>query len=202
MNPLVDELVQGKRDLLGVNADGSWMEETRAPTVLFPGSFNPLHDGHRTLAAVASRMLGRPVAFELSITNVDKPSLNVEDFTSRLSSFRGYAPVWLTRAATFERKAELFPGCTFVVGYDTAIRLIDTKYYQNSLQQRDVCLGRLVVSGCRFLVGGRFFGESFRVWDETLVPDGLSGLFEGIPETAFRVDCSSSELRAGRQRPQ
>ena len=40
---------------------------------VLPGSFNPLHRGHRSLAATASRILGEPVTFELSISNVDKP---------------------------------------------------------------------------------------------------------------------------------
>lgn len=31
----------------------------------------------------------------------------------------------------FTQRAETFPGSTFVVGFDTAIRLINTKYYAN-----------------------------------------------------------------------
>ena len=33
------------------------------------------------------------------------------------------------QAPLYPTKAKLFPGSTFVIGYDTAIRLVDGKYY-------------------------------------------------------------------------
>src|SRR5690349_16379855 len=78
------------------------------PLALLPGSFNPLHRGHTTLAAVAAARLGAPVHFELSITNVDKPDLPIEEVERRVAQFTLVGPVWLTRATTFARKAELF----------------------------------------------------------------------------------------------
>ena len=33
------------------------------------------------------------------------------------------------QAPLYPTKARLFPGSTFVIGYDTAIRLVDGKYY-------------------------------------------------------------------------
>lgn len=35
------------------------------------------------------------------------------------------------QAPLFTDKATLFPGATFVVGYDTAVRLVDEKYYSS-----------------------------------------------------------------------
>jgi hypothetical protein len=99
------------------------------PQALLPGSFHPLHHGHTTLAAVAAIRLGVPVHFEMSAVNVDKPELSHEDVEQRLSQFADVGPVWVTRAATFAEKVELFPGAAFVLGWDTAIRLIDPKYY-------------------------------------------------------------------------
>lgn len=176
--------------------DGSWIDGPPPPALL-PGSFNPLHDGHAVLAAVASRVLGAPVAFELSLANVDKPDLNANEVVRRLEAFRGVAPVWVTRAATFERKAELFPGCAFVVGYDTAIRLIDAKYYGHEESCRDECLRRLLDRGCRVLVGGRRIGDAFRVWDGAAIAPAVRELFVTLSEAEFRVDRSSSELRRG-----
>src|SRR5215831_19303711 len=91
---------------------GNW----ELPQALLPGSFCPLHHGHTTLAAVAAARLGVPVHFELSVTNVDKPELPREEIERRVSQFAEVAPVWITRAATFEAKAALFPGVAFVVG--------------------------------------------------------------------------------------
>lgn len=159
------------------------------PLAIFPGSFNPLHDGHRALAAVVAQKFGRAVHFELSRTNVDKPELPDELLLARAEQFRGYAPLWVTRAAIFEEKSALFPGARFVVGFDTAIRLLDAKYYSGEAQ-RDASLQTIRDRGCRFVVGGRVDAVGiFRTWGAD------HGLFEVLTEADFRVDVSSTALR-------
>src|SRR5437879_5888957 len=93
--------------------DGTLRVGEPRPTVLFPGSFNPLHHGHSTLAEVVAERLGLPVAFELSIANVDKPELTLEEVNRRLEQFHGRHAIYVSRAATFRAKAALFPGCMF-----------------------------------------------------------------------------------------
>lgn len=161
------------------------------PIAILSGSFNPLHDGHRTLAAVVERKFQRPVHFELSLTNVDKPELSDSVWKARAEQFRGYAPLWITRAAVFERKSALFPGAWFVVGYDTAVRLLDAKYYADEAA-RDASLRAIAERGCRFVVGGRIDAAGiFQTWG---IPGGL---FEVLTEQDFRLDLSSTELRGG-----
>ena len=94
-----------------------------------PGSFSPLHDGHRRLAGVASEMLGGPVMLEISVANVDKPPLDEVEVRRRLEPLKGSWCVVLTKAPTFREKAALFPGCIFVIGWDTAVRLFDPQYH-------------------------------------------------------------------------
>src|SRR5262249_46463895 len=117
-----------KANAILITADGRFSPEVvwdaTRPWLLVPGAFNPLHGGHRALAALAERLERRPAAFELSVANVDKPELPIEEVRRRLRQFVGHAPVWLTRAARFVDKATLFPGATFVVGADTAERLM------------------------------------------------------------------------------
>ena len=91
----------------------------------------------------------------MSIANVDKPPLLMEEVEHRLRQFAWHAPVWLTRAPTFAEKAALFPGATFVVGSDTAIRIVDPAYYGNSVERMTAVLEQIRVLGCRFLVAGR-----------------------------------------------
>jgi hypothetical protein len=166
-----------------------------APLALLSGSFNPLHRGHTALAAVAAAKLGVPVHFELSATNVDKPELPKEIIEQRLSQFAGIGPVWVTRSATFVEKAALFPKVTFVVGWDTANRLIDPRYY-GSAAGRDAALGALVEAGTRFVVGGRVDETGvFRVWEVRSVADEFAQLFLPLLERDFRVDVSSRALR-------
>lgn len=164
------------------------------PKAVLPGSFHPLHAGHRLLAQVAARRLGSDVHFELSVANVDKPELTDLEVHRRLGQFVGWAPVWVTRAATFTAKAELFPGATFVLGHDTAVRLIDPKYYGGEAE-RDAAIRVLLDHGCRVLVGGRVDGSGrFREWAE--LRPVYRELFEAIPEGEFRADVSSTEIRS------
>jgi hypothetical protein len=166
------------------------------PLALLPGSFNPLHPGHTTLAAAASARLGMPVHFELSVANVDKPELPPEEIKKRVGQFATVGPVWVTRAATFIEKAALFPGAAFVLGWDTAVRLIDPAYYGGTAE-RDSALRMLLGAGSRFVVGGRVDeAGAFRVWDRVAIADELADLFVVLLETDFRVDVSSRALRA------
>ena len=171
--------------------------EADAPVrgAVLPGSFNPLHQGHRSLADAASRILGEPATFELSITNVDKPPLAETEIRRRLAQFDDTESVAVTRTPVFYRKADLFPGCVFVIGWDTATRLVDPRYYDGSDAKLVSALEHIRTQGCRFLVAGREHEGAFRTLDDVPVPRGFADLFEAIPESAFRQDVSSTELR-------
>jgi hypothetical protein len=189
-------LLQGDMARVCMEVDGRLRTDGPAPKLLLPGSFNPLHEGHCRLAAVASQMTGQPPAFELSVTNVDKPPLEIEEIQRRLSRFCWQASVWLTRAPTFAEKAQLFPGVVFVVGADTAVRIVDVKYYQDDEARMAAALEHLCSQGCRFLVAGRLEQSGrFVGLDELPIPPAYRDLFVGIPEAAYRCDISSTQLR-------
>jgi hypothetical protein len=172
--------------------------DPRKPMVLVPGAFNPLHDGHLALGALAERMEGKPVAFELSVTNVDKPELTPEEVRYRLDQFVGKWPIWLTRAPLFRDKAQLFPGATFAIGADTAARLVAPRYYKDKEEGMRQTLDHLRKQNCRFLVVGRLDASGcFVGLDEILIPAPYSDLFCAISESDFRVDISSTGLRQG-----
>jgi hypothetical protein len=165
------------------------------PVALLSGSFNPLHRGHVELARAAGRHLGAEVHFELSVANADKPELPREEVERRVAQFAGVGPVWVTRAPTFIQKAELFPGAAFVLGWDTAVRVIDPKYY-GSERGRDAALRATLERGCRLVVGGRVDASgAFRTWDGGGLGEEFAGLFVALGEVDFRVDVSSTQLR-------
>src|SRR5207247_620447 len=81
--------------------------------------------------------------------------LTIEEVRRRLEQFQGRGQVWLTRAATFLEKSHFFPDCVFVVGLDTAERILDPRFYGASSENMREALQAIGRNGCRFLVGGR-----------------------------------------------
>jgi hypothetical protein len=143
-------------------------------------------------------MLQAPVAFEISVTNVDKPPLAVSEVRARLAQFASRARVELTRAPTFLEKSRLFPGATFIVGADTAERLVATRYY-GAETRMTAALQEIAERGCRFLVAVRAdTAERVRTLADVAVPPRFAHLFTPIPESRFRLDASSSDIRARR----
>ena len=166
-----------------------------APVIL-SGAFNPLHEGHRAMRADAERRLGQRVAFELCVANVDKPPLNHHDIASRLRQFDP-DEVLLTSAPTFLAKARALGPVTFVVGTDTIARIAEPRYYEaGRAAARDAAVAELATIGCRFLVYGRTTPEGFTALQDVPLPPALRALCTGVREEDFRMDISSSELRA------
>lgn len=192
----IQRLLSGDVESVYVYPDGRMVVDQPPPGALLPGSFSPLHHGHEQLARAASQILQTEVAYEVSVVNVDKPPLEEAEIQRRLSQFAGRSAVVLTRAETFQKKARLFPGVTFVVGWDTAVRLVDPRYYGGEEPAMLTALAEMWASGSRFLVGGRHYNGSFKTLEDIALPQGFYPLFQGIPESDFRADVSSTALRS------
>lgn len=192
--------------------------------VLLCGSFNPLHDGHTALLAAAVAAVAPPAdesvesgaggGYELSVRNADKAPLQRAELERRAAAFAPDPhPLVLTNAPLFADKAELLPGTVFVVGVDTALRILDPKYYVPPSTSAPVpgaaagasaagageeglraCLRRIARTRCSFLIAGRVVGGGVFVGPDALrVPPGFEHLFCPLP--SFRRDISSTQLR-------
>ena len=210
----LEQLLSGEAEWVtfrpGGHGQAPQMEvEGATPGALLPGSFSPLHSGHRGLARAAEEALAERPAFEISVVNVDKPPLDPAKIERRLAQFEAGETVVLTAAETFFKKTRLFPGRTFVIGWDTAVRLVAPRYYRRDAAGSELTGDRIVnpetamlaalaemwTAGARFMVAGRREGDEFRTLDDVPVPPGFESIFSSIPEAAFRDDVSSSELR-------
>ena len=190
----LEQLLDGEARWLLRSPDGAMEVEGNVPALLLPGSFNPMHTGHREMMAEAAARLGTAGAYELSVTNVDKPPLEKGEIERRLEQFGPDDTVVLTRAETFRKKAGLFPGATFLLGWDTAIRLVAPRYYGGEPEMM-LALAEMMAGGTKFIVAGRSDGGAFRTLSDVDVPAGFSPMFSGIDEAGFRRDISSTELR-------
>ena len=192
------KLEAGEVGLLAVTPEGELEPRVSLPNVaLLSGSFNPLHEGHLELAEVAGEMLSRPVMFELPLVNADKAPIGPAEASRRAAQFLGVATLVLTRAPLFSQKAKLFPGGVFVVGADTAARLVRLDFYGGEGEMRRA-LSQLRAAGSRFLVAGRHYDGLFTTLRDLELSAAPEGLFEEIPPESFRRDVSSTEKRAAR----
>ena len=165
------------------------------------------------------------VTYEISASIVGKRDLGESDLVSRVQQFvDANTRVAVTTARMFVEKAAMFPGHGLVVGIDTAERVLDPAFYGGSLATMKAALEKIRSHGCYFVVGGRQKAEdadepgtpkdnmvrndSFSssvpagaVWADATrlaVPDGFRDMFVAIAQEDFRVDISSTELRARR----
>jgi hypothetical protein len=188
----------GRAHAVCIDTDGRTRTDAPLPGVLLPGSFNPLHEGHCTMLRVGALLTKRPAAFELTVDNAEKGRVANEEVRRRVAQFAWRGPLWLTNAPTFTQKARLFPGVVFVVGADTAERIVQPRFYRGSAEDMNEALGEIRARGCRFLVAGRCDSQGHFVGlDDLAIPAAHRDLFEGIPESRFHLDLSSTELRAG-----
>ena len=136
--------------------------------------------------------------FELSAGNADKGQLPLDELQRRVAQFTAARlPLVVTSAPLFVQKANLFPGSRFVVGYDTAVRLVMPKYHGDNFVEMVIEFGHFRELGCSFIVAGRMEEASgqFKGLAEAKVPDELKDLFCGLAERQFRRDISSTQLR-------
>jgi hypothetical protein len=198
--PAVAEVAGGVRRVV-VFAAGATAEVPACaapPALVFPGAFNPPHEGHARMAAIAESRLGQPLVWELSVANVDKPPLDFIAIRDRIAALAGLVPprpIALTHAATFREKAALFPGATFAAGLDTIQRIAEPRYYHGDARQRDAAVAALAAAGCRFLVFGRQVAGRFQTLGDLELPAALAALCTVVPAAEFRDDISSTQIR-------
>lgn len=182
-----EDLIKGKKSFLS--------SLDTLPKAIFSGSFDPLHQGHKTMHDHARKVLNTDIFFEVCIQNADKPALNYEEVTNVINQFSSSHNWLLTKAGKFTEKAMLFPNSTFLLGADTLARVVNEKFYLN----KDQMLVELEIfnsNNNNFLVFGREVEGSFISLQDINIPKHINSRFAEVAEQDFRLDISSSSLRA------
>lgn len=180
--------------------------------LIFPGSFNPLHQGHVTALNSSCDSNDSDGVYELCITNVDKPSLTTIEIEKRLEQFKfpNKIPIVLTNAPLFVDKAKLFPGSSYGIGIDLVIRLINPKYSEDDEEVMIENIMGMTLKGTKFYVSSRTYGKAhipddfpIKMKDDDLItlknvvhliPSILKKYFIENPFNEYK-DFNSSELR-------
>src|SRR5439155_20040708 len=140
---------------------------------------------------VVSEWRSETETYERSVVNTDKHAMSAVEVRSRLEQFSWRGTLELTRAPTFREKARVLPGAAFVVGVDTAARILEPRYYGGSAASMAAALDEIGRLGGRFLVAGRADSSGrFVTLADLAVPGPVAHLFEQIPEARFRRDVS------------
>jgi nicotinamide mononucleotide (NMN) deamidase PncC len=184
------ELLAGQRQVAAAAGTGA----PAAGCLVFPGSFDPLHEGHRLMARIAEEIAERPLSWEISATNVEKPLLDYVSIRDRAAQFAGQR-LWITRAARFTEKLAVFPEGTFVMGADTYVRLADPRYYGGSTAAAAEAVELIATRACGLIIFGRMRQGVFEDAAHVDVPQRLRDVSYFVSQREFRLDISSTELR-------
>lgn len=201
----IDDLIAGTADIAVYRAGIGWTSTVPDAPVVLSGSFRPLHRAHRKLLQVGHEISGEPACaqcFELSIANVEKPSLIRDEILTRSKQFQQEGDTLIvTREATFLGKSRILPRATFVVGYDTAVRLFDARFYEHADGNVGVLEAMRTIRdrGSNFVVGGRHDDNGrFMTWEDYDCPAEFQSMFTSIPASDFSDAISSTKVRESR----
>lgn len=184
------EVCKGQRDITPSMVN-------RENRVIFSGAFNPFHEMHEKIASKVAELTGRRIDLEICVKNVDKPALSHATIHSRrdhaveaMYQKQWAGELFFTNTATFKQKALAFPKATFIIGWDTYVRLNDPKY--GDLEEAASIFKN---TGAKFLVFHRIINGVSSV-DAPNVPLRMAEFSKIIsPEDFPPVDMSSTQIR-------
>jgi hypothetical protein len=164
----------GKRQAAPANGNG---------LALFPGAFNPPHDGHFWMA----RENG--ATFHLTINPPHKPALSIAQVLQRAKQLDGFPRLFTEGDPLYLDKARRFPGAKILIGADAVERMLDPKWGV----EIGPLLRELRQLGIRLLVADREMDGKLLTLDH--IAGAPMDLCERILGPAQHLTMSSTKIR-------
>jgi hypothetical protein len=170
---------------------------TNKRLALMSGAFNPLHEGHTSVAQHVMDQYGNTVAHEVTAEPPHKEAMTVQALLQRAKLLQGYDRIFTKSYPYYLDKARAFPGVPLVLGADAMIRMLDPKWGitpSELLNEFNKLNTKLLVSGR--LVDGKFVSYT-NILDhiDQQDPSLVSLALHVVAPVDGRIDISSTELR-------
>ncbi len=150
---------------------------------MFPGAFNPPHQGHYAMAAEHD-----PV-FWIEAQAPNKPPVPLAQMIQRAKMLKGRDRYFSSGAQLYTDKARKLPGRKILVGADAVVRMFDPKWGPTPEEVAAV----FRETQTTLVIAGRLVGDEYVSGEDAVktVPLGVSWELIQAP----RLDISSSQLR-------
>lgn len=169
----------GKRQQVPTNGNG---------LTLFPGAFNPPHDGHFWMAKEHQAI------FHITINPPHKPALTAAQMLQRAKMLEGFPRLFTKDDPLYLDKARRFPGAKILIGVDAVERMLDPKWGVEITPMLEE-FRRL---GIKFLVADRELDGKVITLDD--LKDAPKDLCERILRPAQHLTMSSTKVREAQTR--
>jgi len=154
--------------------------------VLFPGAFNPPHEGHRWMAKE------HDATFHITINPPHKPALTVAEVLQRAKMLEGFPRLFTTDDPLYLDKARRFPGAKILIGVDALERMLDPKWGIDI----PPLLAELRQLGIKFLVADRELDGKIQTLE--MIAGAPMDICERILRPAQHLPMSSTKIREAR----